>query len=39
VTKEGIVYIIGFTDEREDLVPLQEGLVRGGLPIGGWKLE
>lgn len=39
VNEDGIVYIVVFSDEREDLVPLHPNYVRAGLPIGGWKLE
>lgn len=39
VNEEGVIYIVGFSDEREDLVPLQPDRVRGGLPIGGFKIE
>jgi hypothetical protein len=39
VNDSGIVHIVCFSDEREDLVPQQPNLVRAGLPIGGWKLE
>ena len=39
VNEEGVIYIVCFSDEREDLVPLQPNLVRAGLPIGGWKIQ
>jgi len=39
VDKNGVVYIIVFSIEREDLVPLHPNYVRAALPIGGYKLE
>lgn len=39
VTPEGVVYISAFSDDREDLVPLNPDLVRGGVAIAGWKVE
>lgn len=39
VDETGTVYIVVYSDEREDLVPLNPSYVRAALPIGGWKLE
>ena len=39
VTDDGIVYITCFSDDREDLVPLQKDLVRAGMPIAAWKIQ
>jgi START domain len=35
----GAITVAAFSDEREDLVPNNPELVRGGCPIGGWRLE
>jgi hypothetical protein len=39
VDENGIVYIVGFSEDRDDLVPPNPNYVRAALPIGGWKLE
>ena len=39
MTEDGVIYIIAYSDEREDLVPVQPDIVRAGLPIGGWKIQ
>ena len=39
VTEEGIVYLTCYSDDREDLMPLQEDLVRAGMPIAAWKIH
>ena len=38
-TPEGIVYALVMDAARNDLVPETKGIVRGYLPIGGWRLE
>jgi len=36
----GVMYFIGFSDPAiENLVPLPDDVVRGDMPIAGWKLE
>ncbi len=37
--EDGAIYIIAYSDEREDLVPIQPDIVRAGLPLGGWKVQ
>ena len=39
VDESGVVYIVVYSVEREDLVPHHPNYVRAALPIGGWKLE
>jgi hypothetical protein len=39
VDENGIVYVVVYSVEREDLVPIHPNYVRAALPIGGWKLE
>ncbi len=37
---KGTMYFIGFSDPSiENLVPLPEEVVRGEMPIAGWRLE
>jgi hypothetical protein len=39
VTEDGTIYITCFSDDRQDLMPLQEDLVRAGMPIAAWKIK
>jgi hypothetical protein len=39
VDDSGVVYIVVYSVEREDLIPKHPNYVRAGLPIGGWKIE
>ena len=35
----GTVYIVVYSVDREDLVPLNPNYVRAAIPIAGWKVE
>lgn len=36
----GVMYFIGFSDPAiENMVPLPDDVVRGDMPIAGWRLE
>lgn len=39
LTREGAIYIIVTNANRDDLQPETKGIVRGSVPIGGWKFE
>jgi len=39
VTPEGVIYAIAMESDCGYLVPETKGIVRGLLPMGGWRLE
>lgn len=38
-TPEGVIYVNVLDAGRNDLVPESKGVIRGNIPIGGWRLE
>lgn len=39
MTPAGVIYVVGFNSNRDDLAPETKGIVRGSVPYGGWRLE
>lgn len=38
-TPEGVIYVVSVDSGRSELVPETKGIVRGALPLAGWRLE
>ena len=39
MTANGTIYVLVVNAQRDDLQPETKGIVRGSVPIGGWKIE